>query len=157
VFGLAVLEISPTCLNFGSGFKDGGLDGFLEAGEGSLPDLGDFLTKFNDVALAASGTFIAGLEESSVLCLHLGKGCLVDHILVVSDEGAGGVGIPGLNVSLDTVKVDVSVGNISFGLTHVGGRLGLGTLDLEGSRLFDSVGSGQGSSNYGSELHLSLV
>jgi len=127
VRGLAFLEINPSFLNNVSGVKDGGSDGFLEVGEGSLPDLGDLLTEFEDVALAASGTFITGLEESSVLSLHLGKGCLVDHILVVSDEGAGGIGVPGLNFNLNLVKVDDSVGHSSLGLTHVGVRLGGGT------------------------------
>jgi len=124
VVGLALLEVNPFVFNFSSSLGDSRFDGLLEVGEGLLPDQANLLTELSNVALAASGTFITGFEESTVLSFHLSKGSLVDHVLVISNERAGGVGVPGLDVSLDLVKVDSSVSYISDSLLHETIRFG---------------------------------
>jgi len=146
VVDLALLEFFPSTIDNISSTDDSRFDGSFEVGEGYPPDFGDPLTELFNVALAASGTFITGFEESTVLILHLGKGSLVDHVLVVRNEGAGGIAVPFLDLLLNLVKVDISVGHISDGLLHVAFRCGV-------FPLLDSVGSGQSSGDDSGEFH----
>jgi hypothetical protein len=152
VVGLALLEVNPSVFNCSSSLGDSRFDGLLEVGEGCLPDSSDLLTELSNVALAASGTFITSFEESTVLSFHLGKGSLVDHVLMVTNEGAGGVGVPGLDFSLDLVKVDILVGDVSDCLLHVAFRCGCVT-NVVHVPLLDSVGSGQSSGDNSGEFH----
>ena len=151
---LAVLEINPSSLDFGVGLNDGALDGLLEVLEGDLPDLLDLGAELGDELLTASGTFVTGLEKSTVLSLHLGQSSFVDHVLVVSDERSGDTRVPALDLDLDRIKVDGVVESRGLGLTHVS-LLGGGDT-LVGEALFDSVGSGKDCADHGAKLYLKL-